>query len=136
MYKHISYINHWEPYIDRIINAYWRGHTSEAQKLVGVMERMLRDSSHGMGIDTKLLDALYHVAEFYCFELEYSKAEALYKSILEVQLALNDTRISNTLIKIESVKHMRHLSQETKEGRRKRNYNCLVVIDNNNNSPS
>ena len=120
MKRKTTSINHWEPYVDSIINEYWRGNTSTSQKLISVMLRILKDGSHEGNIEPALIDALFHVADFYCFELQYTKAADLYRWMLEAQLIVNDAHINNTLIKIESVRRMQKLSQDSKEGRRRK----------------
>jgi len=100
----------WDTYVDAVTNASWRGDNSHAGKYVKVLLSALSESAQHNTLDTRLVDALYRISDFYTFEREYARAESVCKLILDVQtevLGANDPHIVDTVARIARLSHMR-----------------------------
>jgi hypothetical protein len=96
----------WDPYIDTAIGAWKRGDKTRTDKIVGLLVQVLKQSQQYDSVDEKLVGGLYSIADHFCADREYSRAETIYLNILESQedtLGQDDPRTLVTLLKLNSL---------------------------------
>lgn|GEM_PF-2575391 len=96
----------WQPYIDTAIGAWNRGDKLRADKIVELLIQVMKQGQQYNTVDENLVNGLYTVADHFCVDREYSRAEWIYLKILESQeeiLGADDPRALDTLLKLSRV---------------------------------
>lgn len=102
-------MNPWEPYIDTITTSYWRGDKPLAARVLNRLTASLKVGVQQGFVDKRLVNALYRLCDFYCFEREYAKGDALLLIILRVQktvLGENHPDLVETLSRLARLRYV------------------------------
>jgi len=104
--KNNSWSRLWEPYVDTAIGAWNRGDKNRAEKIITLLLQVLKQGQKYNDVDQNLVQGLYTVADNFCADREYARAEWIYLKVLESQediLGQDDPQALNTLIRLSSV---------------------------------
>ncbi|MBY0358349.1 MAG: hypothetical protein K2W82_10145 [Candidatus Obscuribacterales bacterium] len=119
--------NQWEAQIDKVIASYWRGAVSYANKQVSsLIDALKRDAAKGK-IDNELVQALYRLSDFYCFERQYVSGENLLNVILKVQIASHNLSYEETKTRLA---RLRYVWSRDDHARQNGSDNLLVLMNN------
>jgi len=101
----------WEPLVDKLIFAVWQGKEDQAAKALLPLQTALRQAQDKKLLDSNLLDALYRLADFYCFERRFDECLYLFAAVHRAQThALLSTselaKFSKFRTKLETLKQL------------------------------
>lgn len=103
-------VNSWDSYIDRFTSSYWHGAMAYANKQVSFLSEALKKNVGKNDIDRQLIQAFYRISDFYCFERQYAKGEALLSMVLEAQKSVlaesKDTGLAETASRLERLRYV------------------------------
>lgn len=119
--------NQWEAQIDKVIASYWRGAVSYANKQVcSLIDALKRDAAKDK-IDFELVQALYRLSDFYCFERQYVSGENLLNVILKVQISSDNQNYEETKIRLA---RLRFVWSRDDNARQNSSDNLIVLMNN------
>ena len=75
----------WQPYVDTAIGAWQKGDRARSEKIVSLLVQVMQQSQKYDRLDANLIQGLYTLADHFCREHEYWRAEWIYLHILETQ---------------------------------------------------
>ena len=98
-----SWVRLWEPYVDTAIGAWNSGDSARADKIVSLLINVLKQGQRYNSIDENLVQGLYSIADHFCIDREYSRAEWIYLNVLESQediLGPDDPQALDSLLRL------------------------------------